>query len=174
MAGCRWRSPEVTLAESSFDIVSSVDLQEVKNAIGQAMKEIVTRFDLKGSNSTIELQGGEILIASGDESKMKAVRDVLEERLVKRNVPLKALTFGDVEKALGQTARQKVTLQQGIPSDKAREIVKVIKQTKLKVQAAIQGDQVRVSGKNKDDLQSVMRVLKETDLGIDMQFTNRR
>jgi cyclic-di-GMP-binding protein len=165
---------EVTLAESSFDVVSSVDLQEVKNAIGQAMKEIVTRFDLKGTNSSIELQGEEILITSGDESKMKAVRDVLEERLVKRNVPLKALTFGDVEKALGQTARQKVTLQQGIPSDKAREIVKVIKQTKLKVQAAIQGDQVRVSGKNKDDLQSVMQLLRQTDLGIDMQFTNRR
>jgi cyclic-di-GMP-binding protein len=164
----------VTLAESSFDVVSSVDMQEVKNAIAQAMKEIITRFDLKGSNSSIELQGEEILITSGDESKMKAVRDVLEERLVKRNVPLKALTFGDVEKARGQTARQKVTLQQGIPSDKAREIVKVIKQTKLKVQAAIQGDQVRVSGKNKDDLQSVMQVLRETDLGIDMQFTNRR
>ena len=162
------------MAESSFDVVSSVDLQEVKNAISQAMKEIVTRFDLKGSNSNIELQGEEILITSGDESKMKAVRDVLEERLVKRNVPLKALTFGDVEKALGQTARQKVTLQQGIPSDKAREIVKVIKQTKLKVQAAIQGDQVRVSGKNKDDLQSVMQLLRQTDLGIDMQFTNRR
>ena len=162
------------MAESSFDVVSSVDLQEVKNAIAQAMKEIVTRFDLKGSNSNIELQEQEILITSGDESKMKAVRDVLEERLVKRNVPLKALTFGDVEKALGQTARQKVTLQQGIPSEKAREIVKVIKQAKLKVQAAIQGDQVRVSGKNKDDLQSVMQLLRGTDLGIDMQFTNRR
>ena len=162
------------MAESSFDVVSSVDLQEVKNAISQAMKEIVTRFDLKGSNSNIELQGEEILITSGDESKMKAVRDVLEERLVKRNVPLKALTFGDVEKALGQTARQKVTLQQGIPSDKAREIVKVIKQTKLKVQAAIQGDQVRVTGKNRDDLQAAIRTLKGTDLGIDMQFTNYR
>jgi uncharacterized protein YajQ (UPF0234 family) len=174
IADGRMRASEGTLAESSFDVVSSVDLQEVKNAIAQAMKEIMTRFDLKGSNSAIELQGGEILITSGDESKMKAVRDVLEERLVKRNVPLKALTFGDVEKALGQTARQKVTLQQGIPSDKAREIVKVVKQTKLKVQAAIQGDQVRISGKNKDDLQSVMQVLRNTDLGIDMQFTNRR
>ena len=162
------------MAESSFDVVSNVDLQEVKNAISQAMKEITTRFDLKGSSSSIELQGQEILIASGDESKMKAVRDVLEERLVKRGVPLKALTFADVEKALGQTARQKVTLQQGIPSDKAREVVKVIKNTKLKVQASIQGDQVRVTGKSKDDLQTVMQVLKSTDLGIDMQFTNRR
>ena len=162
------------MAESSFDVVSEVDMQEVKNAISQAMKEITTRFDLKGSSSTIELQGEEIVIASGDESKMKAVRDVFEERLVKRNVPLKALTFGDVEKALGQTARQKVTLQQGIPSDKAREIVKIIKGSKLKVQAAIQSDQVRVTGKNKDDLQSVMQLLKSSNLGIDMQFTNRR
>jgi hypothetical protein len=162
------------LAESSFDVVSNVDMQEVKNAISQAMKEITTRFDLKGSNSLVELQGKEILITSGDDSKMKAVRDVLEERLVKRNVPLKALTFGDVEKALGQTARQKVTLQEGIPSDKAREIVKVIKGSKMKVQASIQGEQVRVTSKSKDDLQSVMQLLKSTDLGIDMQFTNRR
>ena len=126
------------------------------------------------SNSLVELQGKEILITSGDDSKMKAVRDVLEERLVKRSVPLKALTFGDVEKALGQTARQKVSLQEGIPSDKAREIVKVIKGSKLKVQASIQGEQVRVTSKSKDDLQSVMQLLKSTDLGIDMQFTNRR
>lgn len=162
------------MAESSFDVVSEVDMQEVKNAISQSMKEITTRFDLKGSNSLVELQGKEILITSGDDSKMKAVRDVLEERLVKRNVPLKALTFGDVEKALGQTARQTVTLQEGIPSDKAREIVKVIKGSKMKVQASIQGEQVRVTSKSKDDLQSVMQLLKSTDLGIDMQFTNRR
>ena len=162
------------MAESSFDVVSSVDLQEVKNAIGQAMKEITTRFDLKGSNSTIDLTGEEILISTADEGKIKAVRDVLETRLVKRNVPLKALTFGDIEKALGGTARQKVTLQKGIPTDKAREIVKLIKGTKLKVQASIQGEQVRVSGKNRDDLQAVMQLLKGTDLGIDMQFTNRR
>ena len=162
------------MAESSFDVVSEVDMQEVKNAISQAMKEITTRFDLKASSSLVELQGKEILITSGDDSKMKAIRDVLEERLVKRNVPLKALTFGEVEKALGQTARQKVALQEGIPSDKAREIVKVIKGSKLKVQASIQGEQVRVTSKSKDDLQSVMQLLKGTDLGIDMQFTNRR
>jgi uncharacterized protein YajQ (UPF0234 family) len=162
------------MAESSFDVVSSVDLQEVKNAISQAMKEITTRFDLKGTSSEVVLSGEEIVLTSSDEFKMKAVRDVLEERLVKRSVPLKALTFGAIEKALGATARQKVTLQKGIPSDKAREIVKLIKGTKLKVQAAIQADQVRVSGKNKDDLQSVMRLLKGTDLGIDMQFTNYR
>ena len=162
------------MAESSFDVVSSVDLQEVKNAIAQSMKEIVTRFDLKGTSSNVELTGEEIVITSGDESKMKAIRDVLEGRLVKRNVPLKALTFGDVEKALGGTARQKVTLQKGIPTEKAREIVKIIKGSKMKVQASIQADQVRVSGKSRDDLQTVMQLLKETDLGIDMQFTNRR
>jgi uncharacterized protein YajQ (UPF0234 family) len=162
------------MAESSFDVVSTVDLQEVKNAIGQAMKEITTRFDLKGTNSTIELTGEQIQLATADEFKLKAVRDVLEGRLVKRGVPLKALTWGTVEKALGGTARQKVDLQKGIPSEKAREIVKVIKGTKLKVQASIQGDQVRVSGKNRDDLQAVIQLLKGTDLGIDMQFTNYR
>jgi uncharacterized protein YajQ (UPF0234 family) len=162
------------MADSSFDIVSSVDLQEVKNAIAQATKEIQTRYDLKSSSSSVELTGEELLLTSSDEFKLKAVREVLEQRLVKRNVPLKALTFETIEQALGGTVRQKVTLQKGIPTDKAREIVKVIKGTKLKVQAAIQGDQLRVSGKNKDDLQAVMQVLKTTDLGIDMQFTNRR
>lgn len=162
------------MAESSFDVVSTVDMQEVKNAISQAMKEITTRFDLKGTSSDIQLTGEEIVVTSSDEYKMKAVRDVLEERLVKRSVPLKALTWGTMEKALGATARQKVSLQKGIPSDKAREIVKVIKGTKIKVQASIQGDQVRVSGKKRDDLQAVMQVLKGTDLGIDMQFTNYR
>ena len=162
------------MAESSFDVVSTVDLQEVKNAIGQAMKEITTRFDLKGTHSTIELTGEQIQLATADEFKLKAVRDVLEGRLVKRGVPLKALTWGTVEKALGGTARQNVDLQKGIPSEKAREIVKVIKGTKLKVQASIQGDQVRVSGKNRDDLQAVIQLLKGTDLGIDMQFTNYR
>ena len=162
------------MADSSFDVVSSVDLQEVKNAIAQAMKEIQTRFDLKTSGSSGELPGEEILLTSSDEFKMKAVRDVLEGRLVKRNVPLKALTFGTIEQALGGTVRQRVTLQKGIPTDKAREIVKLIKGTKLKVQAAIQGDQLRVSGKSKDDLQAVMQMLRGTDLGIDMQFTNYR
>lgn len=162
------------MADSSFDVVSSVDMQEMKNAIGQAMKEITTRFDLKGTGSTIELQGEQVVLSSSDEFKLKAVRDVLEGRLVKRNVPLKALTFGPAEKALGGTARQTIALQKGIPTEKAREIVKIIKGSKLKVQAAIQGDQVRVSGKNRDDLQSVIRMLKDTELGIDMQFTNYR
>ncbi len=162
------------MADSSFDIVSSVDLQEVKNAIAQATKEIQTRFDLKNSQSSIELSGEELVLASADEFKLKAIREILEGRLVKRGVPLKALTFGTIEKALGGTAKQRVTLQKGIPTEKAREIVKVIKGTKLKVQSAIQGDQLRVTGKNKDDLQAVMKLLRETDLGIDMQFTNRR
>jgi hypothetical protein len=162
------------MADSSFDIVSSVNLQEVKNAIAQATKEIQTRFDLKASNSSIELQGEEVALASADEYKLKAVREVLEERLVKRGVPLKALTYGNVDQALGQTVRQRITMQKGIPSEKAREIVKLIKGSKLKVQAAIQGDQLRVSGKNRDDLQGVIRLLKGTDLGIDMQFTNYR
>jgi uncharacterized protein YajQ (UPF0234 family) len=162
------------MAESSFDVVSSVDLQEVRNAIAQAMKEIGTRFDLKNSGSSVELQGEELVLTSSDDYKLKAVRDVLEGRLVKRGVPLKALSWGAVENALGGTARQRVSLQKGIPTDKAREIVKIVKGTKLKLQAAIQGDQVRISGKNKDDLQSAIRLLKETDLGIDMQFTNYR
>ena len=162
------------MAESSFDVVSKVDLQEVKNAIGQAMKEIDTRYDLKGTGSKIELAGEEIVLTSADEFKIKAIRDVLETRLVKRNVPLKALTFGTVEMALGQTARQKVTLQKGIPTDEAREIVKLVKATKLKVQASIQSDQVRVTGKSRDDLQAVMQALKASNLGIDMQFTNYR
>ena len=162
------------MAESSFDVVSSVDLQEVKNAISQAMKEITTRFDLKATGSDVSLQGEEIVITSADEFKMKAVRDVLETRLVKRNVPLKALSFGTMDKALGGTVRQKVSMQKGIPTDKAREIVKILKSAKLRVQPAIQGDQVRVTAKNKDDLQAAIRILKETDLGIDMQFTNYR
>jgi uncharacterized protein YajQ (UPF0234 family) len=162
------------MAESSFDVVSSVDLQEVKNAISQAMKEISTRFDLKGTNSHIELGNEEIVLSTSDEFKLKAVRDVFEGRLVKRGVPLRALTYGTLEKALGDTVRQKISLQKGIPSEKAREIVKIIKGTKVKVQASIQGDQVRISGKNRDDLQHVIQVLKGSDLGIDMQFTNYR
>jgi uncharacterized protein YajQ (UPF0234 family) len=154
--------------------VSKSDLTEVANAIAQAMKEIVTRFDLKGTGSEVSLQGEELLLVSNDEFKLKAVADILEGRLVKRGVPLKALEYKPVESALGGTVRRKVELQKGIPSEKAREIVKIIKGTKIKVQASIQGDQLRVTGKKLDDLQAVMRTLKETDLGIDMQFTNYR
>jgi hypothetical protein len=162
------------MAECSFDIVSKVDLQEVRNAISQAMKEITTRFDLKATASQITLGEDSLALDSSDEYKLKAVRDVLEERLVKRNVPLKALSFEALVPALSGRVRQTVKLQQGIPTEKAREIVKLIKNMKLKVQAAIQGDQLRVSGKNRDDLQAVIGMLKAQDLGIDMQFTNYR
>ena len=159
----------------SFDIVSKVDLQEVSNAIQQALKEIHTRFDLKNSKSTIELEGKEaIVLQSEDEFKLKAVNDVLQQRLVKRGVPLKALTYGTVEQAAGSTVRQRISMQQGIPTEKAREIVKLIKDSKKKVQASIQADTVRVSGKDRDTLQEIIALLRNTDLGIDMTFTNYR
>lgn len=160
--------------EFSFDITSKIDMQELDNAINQSMKEIGQRFDFKGSKSDIKLEKEEIVLTSDDEQKLKSVVDVLQTKLVKRAVPLKALTYGKIEPATGNTVRQKVTLQQGIPSDKAKEIVKAIKNAKIKVQASIQGDQVRVAGKSKDDLQAVMQLMKGSDFGIDMQFTNYR
>jgi uncharacterized protein YajQ (UPF0234 family) len=164
------------MPDNSFDIVSQVELPEVLNAIQQAMKEVHQRFDLKDSKSSIELNEKErkIQLASKDEFKLKAVVEVLEGKLVKRKVPLKALTFGPVEPAAGSTVRQEITLQNGIPTEKAREIVKSIKDTKKKVQAAIQGDLVRVSGKDRDTLQQVIQHLRSQDFGIDMQFTNYR
>src|SRR5258708_4409642 len=163
------------MAENSFDVVSKVDLQEVANAIQNALKEIHTRFDLKDSKSNIVLEGKDaIILSSVDEYKLKAVNDVLQAKLVKRNVPIKALTYGAIEPAAGATVRQKVTMQQGIPVEKAREIVKTIKDSKKKVQASIQGDTVRVSGKDRDTLQEVMALLRGADFGIDMQFTNYR
>ncbi|PYX92841.1 MAG: YajQ family cyclic di-GMP-binding protein [Acidobacteria bacterium] len=163
------------MAENSFDVVSKVDLQEVANAIQNAMKEIHTRFDLKDSKSNIVLEGKDaIILSSVDEYKLKAVNDVLQAKLVKRNVPIKALTYGAIEPAAGATVRQKVTMQQGIPVEKAREIVKKIKDSKKKAQASIQGDTVRVSSKDRDTLQEVIALLKGSDFGIDMQFTNYR
>ena len=163
------------MAESSFDIVSKVDLQEVSNALQQALKEIHTRYDLKDSKSDIHLEGKEALVlSSADEYKLKSVNDVLQTKLVKRGVSLKALTYGAIEPAAGSTVRQKVSLQQGIPIEKAREIVKLLKNSKLKVQASIQGDYVRVSGKDRDTLQQVIAMIKQSDFGIDMQFTNYR
>jgi cyclic-di-GMP-binding protein len=162
-------------SENSFDIVSKVDLQEVSNAIQNALKEIHTRFDLKNSHSDIQLEGKEALVlTSADEYKLKAVNDILQGKLVKRGVPLKAMTYGTVEPAAGSTVRQRITLQQGIPVEKAREIVKVIKDSKKKVQASIQGDTVRVSGKDRDALQETIALIKSRDFGIDMQFTNYR
>ncbi|HLK32034.1 MAG TPA: YajQ family cyclic di-GMP-binding protein [Terriglobales bacterium] len=163
------------MPENSFDIVSKVDLQEVSNAMQQALKEIHTRFDLKDSKSNIVLEGKDaIILSSQDDYKLKAVNDVLQQRLVKRGVPLKALTYGAIEPAAGSTVRQKISMQQGIPTEKAREIVKTIKNSKHKVQASIQGDLVRVSGKDRDTLQAVIALLRNTDFGIDMQFTNYR
>jgi cyclic-di-GMP-binding protein len=162
-------------AENSFDIVSKVDLQEVSNAIQNALKEIHTRFDLKDSKSDIQLEGKEALVlSSADEYKLKAVTDILQSKLIKRGVPIKALDYGVVESAAGSSVRQKITMQQGIPIEKAREIVKLIKDSKKKVQASIQGDTVRVSGKDRDALQEIIALLRGHDFGIDMQFTNYR
>jgi uncharacterized protein YajQ (UPF0234 family) len=163
------------MAENSFDIVSKVDLQEVSNAIQNAIKEIHTRFDLKDSKSDIQLEGKEAMVlSSSDEYKLKAVTDILQSKLVKRGVPIKALNYGVVEPAAGSSVRQKITMQQGIPIEKAREIVKLIKDSKKKVQASIQGDTVRVSGKDRDALQEIIALLRGHDFGIDMQFTNYR
>ena len=163
------------MPENTFDIVSKIDLQEVSNAIQQALKEVHTRFDLKDSKSSITLEGKDaIVLQSIDEFKLKAVNDVFQQKLVKRGVPLKGLTYGTVESALGGTARQRITMQQGIPLEKARDIVKLIKNSKKKVQASIQGDLVRVSSKDRDTLQEVIAMLRQQDFGIDMQFTNYR
>jgi uncharacterized protein YajQ (UPF0234 family) len=161
--------------DNSFDIVSKIDLQEVTNAIQQALKEVHTRFDLKDSKSEIELEGKDAInMSSADEYKLKAVLEILQNKLVKRGVPLKGLIYGTVEPASGSRARQKITLQQGIPQEKAKEIVRVIKDSKKKAQASIQSDTVRVSSKDRDTLQEVIALLKSHDFGIDMQFTNYR
>ena len=161
---------------NTFDIVSKVEIPEVVNAIHQADKELITRYDLKDSGSTIELREKEnkIILASKDEFKLRAVREVLEGKLVKRKVPLKALTFGEIQAAAGSSVRQEISLQQGIPIEKAREIVKFVKDAKKKVQASIQGDLVRVSGKDRDTLQTIIQALRDHDFGIDMQFENYR
>jgi uncharacterized protein YajQ (UPF0234 family) len=161
-------------AENSFDVVCKVDMQEVTNALDQARRDVDTRYDLKGSKNEILLEKTDIILTSADEMKLKAVVDILQSKLHKRGVPLKALTYGKVEPAAGSTLRQKIGLQQGIPMEKAKEIVRLIKDTKLKVQASIQEDQVRVSGKSKDDLQKIMALLREKELGIALQFTNYR
>ncbi len=164
------------MPDNSFDVVSKIELPEVLNAVQQALKEVHTRFDLKDSRSSIELneKDHKILLASMDEFKLKAVVDVLESKLVKRKVPLKGLTFGEIIPAAGSTVRQEIDLQQGIPIEKARAIVKTVKDSKLKVQASIQGDFVRVSGRDRDTLQAVIKLLRDSDFGIDMQFTNYR
>jgi len=161
-------------ASNSFDVVSEVNMMEASNAVQQAMKEIRQRFDFKGSVSDITLDGDTITLHSDDESRLKAVIDVLTTKLVKRGVSLKSLQYGKIEPAAKGTVRQVVTVQRGIPTEKAKEIVKFIKGSGAKVQASIQEDQVRVSGKKRDDLQVIIQLLKSQDFGIDLQFTNYR
>ena len=164
------------MPDNSFDVVSKIDLAEVSNAVQQAMKEITQRYDLKDSKSNIELKekDNKLILASQDEYKLKAITEILSQKLVKRQVPLKGLSYGTVTPAAGSSVKQEVSLQQGIPIEKSREIVKKIKDSKLKVQAAIQGDFVRVSGKDRDTLQSAIKLLRDSDFGIDMQFINFR
>jgi len=164
------------MPDNSFDVVSKIELPEVSNAVQQALKEIQQRYDLKTSHSNIELQekDNKILLQSQDEYKLKAVIEILEQKLVKRKVPLKGLIYGTVMPSAGSTVRQEISLQQGIPIEKARDIVRIIKDSKKKVQASIQGDFVRIAGKDRDALQEVMQLLRSTDLGIDMQYVNYR
>ncbi len=162
--------------DNSFDVVSKVEIQEVRNAIDQALKEIHQRFDLKDSHSEIKLenQDKEILLASSNEYHLEAVKSILGQKLVKRGVSLKNITYGKIEPATGQSVRQRITLTQGIPSDKAKEIVRIVKDSKKKLQASIQGDTVRIAGKDRDDLQAIIALLRGADLGIELQFTNYR
>jgi len=161
-------------AENSFDVVSKINMSEVTNAVTQTLKEISQRFDFKGSKSDILQEKEGLVIVSDDEYKLKSVIDILQNKLVKRGVPIKNVSYGKVEAALAGSVRQYLTMQQGIPTDKAKEIVKSIKDSKIKVQASIQADQVRISGKSRDDLQSVIALLKGRDFGIELQFDNYR
>jgi hypothetical protein len=161
-------------AENSFDVVSNVDLQEVRNAVSQAEKEIVNRYDLKKAAVSLRLEGEEITLEAADEYSLDQALEVLKTKMIRRSIQLKSLRYGKIEPASGGRSRQKITLQQGIPTDTAKKIVAEIKSRKLKVQGAIQGDTVRVSGKNRDDLQTVIAVLKELDLDVPLTFTNYR
>ena len=161
-------------SENSFDVACKVDLQAVSDAVHQATREIQTRYDLKQTKSQVTLEKEAIVVHADNDYVLKQVIDLLQSKLHRRSVPLKALSYGKVEPASGGTVRQRIAIQQGIPTDKAKEIVRLIKDTKLRVQAQIQEDQVRVFGKNKDDLQTVITLLRGTDLGIETQFTNYR
>ncbi len=158
----------------SFDIVSKVDMQEVSNAVNQAVKEIEQRYDFKGSKCSLSLDGEGVRILADDEYKLKAVVDILQSKLIKRKVSLKAIQYGKVEPAAGGTVRQVAAIQQGVPTEKGKEIVALLKRSKVKVQGQIQEEQVRVSGKNRDDLQGAIALVKEQDFGLDFQFTNFR
>jgi uncharacterized protein YajQ (UPF0234 family) len=161
--------------DNSFDIVSKVDIQEVRNAIDQALKEIRQRFDLKDSHSEVALEGNDaIQLASDGEYHLEAVKEILGQKLVKRGISLKNLTYGKLEPAAGKSVRQKISLQQGIPTDKAKEIVRLVKDSKKKAQASIQGDMVRISSKDRDVLQAIIALLRGKEMGLDLQFTNYR
>ena len=160
--------------QNSFDIVSQVDRAEVTNAIQQTIKEVRQRFDFKGSTATVALEKEELILSAEDETKLRNMNDILQQKLIRRGVPLKALSYGAVDPAAGGTVRQRAQIQQGIPQEKAKEVVKFIKDSKAKVQASIQGDVVRVSGKDRDTLQDIIAKLKAKDFGIDMQFSNYR
>lgn len=158
----------------SFDIVSKIDMQEVDNAVNQAVKEISQRYDFKGSKSEITQEKDAVKVLADDDFKLKAVIDVLQSKFIKRNISIKSLQYGKVEPASGGMVRQIITIQQGISKEKGKEIIAIVKESKLKVQAQIQDDQVRVTGKNRDDLQSVIQLLKGKELDIEMQYVNFR
>ena len=160
--------------QNSFDIVSQVDNAEVSNALNQTIKEVRQRFDFKGSSANVVLEKTELVLSAEDETKLRNMNDILQQKLVRRGVPLKALSYGNMEPAAGGTVRQRAQIQQGIPGEKAKEVVKFIKDSKAKVQASIQGDVVRVSGRDRDTLQDIIAKLKAKDFGIHMQFTNYR
>lgn len=160
--------------QNSFDIVSEVDRAEVMNAVNQTMKEVRQRFDFKDSKASVALEEKDLALAAEDETKLRNMNDILQQKLVRRGVPLKALSYGDPEPAAGGTVRQRAQIQQGIPQEKAKDIVRFIKDSKVKVQASIQGDIVRISGRDRDTLQQVIASLKAKDFGINMQFTNYR
>ena len=160
--------------QNSFDVVSQIDRAEISNAINQTLKEVGQRFDFKGSHANVALEKEELVLTAEDETKLRNMNDILQQKLVRRGVPLKALSYGAVDPAAGGTVRQRAQIQQGIPQEKAKEIVKLIKDSKAKVQASIQGDTVRVTGKDRDTLQQVIATLKAKDFGINMQFTNYR
>jgi uncharacterized protein YajQ (UPF0234 family) len=170
---CSWQN-KLMAKENSFDIVSKTDYAEIDNALNQTNKEIAQRFDFKGSKASVEIAEKDLLMAAEDETKLRNMNDILQSKLVKRNISLKALDYQKIEPAAGGTVRQTVKIQQGIPIEKAKEIVKFIKDAKLKVQASIQGETVRVSGKDRDVLQETIAKLKSNDFGIDMQFDNFR
>ena len=164
------------MPDNSFDVVSIVDLPEVLNAVQQSSKEVLTRFDLKNSKSEIQLneKDKKIVVTSSDEFKLKAVVDILQQKLAKRKVPLKNFIYGPVQPAAGSTARQEITIQSGLAVEKSKEVVRAIKDSKIKVQASIQGDLVRVSGKSRDLLQEVIQLLRQSDFGVELQFINYR